>query len=25
VHFLHLPLPFRRGGRRCQECGRKWH
>lgn len=25
VHFLHIPLPFRRGQRRCRECDKKWH
>ena len=24
VYFLHLPLPFRRGGRRCQTCDQEW-
>ena len=25
VHFLHIPLPFRRGEKRCQKCDEKWH
>ena len=25
VHFLHIPLPFRRGQRRCNKCDTKWH
>jgi hypothetical protein len=24
VHFLHIPLPFRRGYRRCLGCDKKW-
>lgn len=24
VHFLYIPLPFRRGRRRCRACGKKW-
>ena len=24
VHFLNIPLPFRRGQRRCNECDKKW-
>jgi len=24
VHFLHVPLPFKRGQRKCNACGTRW-